>query len=74
MAVEGWTKKEALREMTKGGFGFHQVWINLPDWIKDLDVEEIKKRAGLDKKLEGPAKIKTQAKPIAYGVNSLRNL
>jgi protein tyrosine phosphatase (PTP) superfamily phosphohydrolase (DUF442 family) len=63
MAVEGWTKKEALREMTKGGFGFHQVWINLPDWITDLDVERIKKKAGLDKEQDRPGEIKTRVKP-----------
>ena len=62
VAVEGWANKEALREMTKGGFGFHQVWINLPDWITDLDVERIKKKAGLDKKRDRPRKIETQAK------------
>ncbi len=50
VAIDGWTKKEALREMTKGGFGFHQVWVNLPDWVKDLDVEKIKKKAGLEEK------------------------
>ncbi len=50
VAIDGWTKKEALREMTKGGFGYHKVWINLPDWVEDLDVEQIKKRAGLEEK------------------------
>ena len=62
VAVEGWTKKDALGEMTKGGFGFHHVWINLPGWITDLDVEQIKKKAGLDKKRAPPGKIKTKAK------------
>ena len=47
VAVEGWTKEAALREMREGGFGFHQVWKNLPPWIEKLDVEGIKKDAGI---------------------------
>lgn len=47
IAVQGWTKEEAIREMTEGGFGFHGVWKNLPSWIRELDVESIKKDAGV---------------------------
>jgi protein tyrosine phosphatase (PTP) superfamily phosphohydrolase (DUF442 family) len=47
VAVQGWTKEEAIREMTQGGFGFHEVWQNLPSWIGDLDVNVLKARAGL---------------------------
>ncbi len=47
IAVQGWTKEEAIREMTRGGFGFHAVWANLPKWIKDLDIEGIRKEAGI---------------------------
>jgi protein tyrosine/serine phosphatase len=47
IAVQGWTKEEAIREMTKGGFGFHKVWKNLPHWIKELDIESIKRDAGM---------------------------
>jgi hypothetical protein len=35
------------REMTLGGFGFHEVWQNLPDWIADLDIESIRRDAGI---------------------------
>jgi protein tyrosine phosphatase (PTP) superfamily phosphohydrolase (DUF442 family) len=47
VVVQGWTKEEAVREMTKGGYGFHRVWQNLPGWIKDLDIEAIRKEAGI---------------------------
>jgi len=47
IAVQGWTKKAALREMTEGGFGFHEVWENLPEWIQELDIDSIKKDAGI---------------------------
>jgi protein tyrosine/serine phosphatase len=47
IAVQGWTKEEAVREMTDGGFNFHSVFDNLPEWIQELDVESIKKDAGI---------------------------
>lgn len=47
VAVQGWTKEAAVREMTKGGFNFHVVWTNLPPWIADLDIESIRKDAGI---------------------------
>lgn len=45
--VQGWTKDEAIREMTQGGFGFHEVWTNLPAWLEELDVEAIRREAGI---------------------------
>lgn len=42
IAVQGWSKEEALREMTQGGFNFHSVFANLPQWIAKLDIESIK--------------------------------
>jgi protein tyrosine phosphatase (PTP) superfamily phosphohydrolase (DUF442 family) len=47
IAVQGWSKAEAIREMTQGGFGFHQTWSNLPKWIQKLDIDRIKKQAGI---------------------------
>ncbi len=47
IAVQGWRKEEAIKEMTQGGFGFHGIWYNLTRWINSLDVEGIKKRAGI---------------------------
>jgi len=42
IAVQGWTKDEAIREMTEGGFGYHEAWQNLVTYIRNLDVERIK--------------------------------
>ncbi|MBN1515916.1 dual specificity protein phosphatase family protein [Candidatus Sumerlaeota bacterium] len=47
ITVQGWTKEEALKEMTEGGFGFHAVFQNLPSWIQELDIDAIKTEAGL---------------------------
>jgi protein tyrosine/serine phosphatase len=47
VVVQGWSKEEAIREMTEGGFGFHTIWLNLVPWINGVDVEGIKKKAGI---------------------------
>jgi protein tyrosine/serine phosphatase len=45
--IQGWSKDEAIEEMTKGGFGFHSIWRNLPNYVRKLDVQDIKNRASL---------------------------
>ena len=45
IVVEGWAKGDAIKEMTDGDFGFHEIFQNLPKWIEALDVEEL--RTGL---------------------------
>jgi len=47
VAVQGWSKEEALKEMAQGGFGFHGIWENLIQWVDGLNIERIKKRAGI---------------------------
>ena len=47
IAIQGWTKKEAIREMREGDFNFHEVWKNLPAWIMELDIKAIRKDAGI---------------------------
>jgi protein tyrosine phosphatase (PTP) superfamily phosphohydrolase (DUF442 family) len=47
VAVQGWTKEEALKEMQEGGYGFHSLWKNLVPWVKQLDIEQLKRKAGL---------------------------
>jgi len=51
--VQGWSRDEAIREMTDGPFGHHEaVFGNLRHYIRELDIEAIKKRAGLVGKTE----------------------
>jgi protein tyrosine phosphatase (PTP) superfamily phosphohydrolase (DUF442 family) len=47
IAVQGWSKEVAIEEMTKGGFGFYSGFENLVEYINELDIEEMKLRAGL---------------------------
>ena len=48
IAVQGWTVDEAIDEMINGGYGFHEVWKNLEPWIRNLDFESIRKKAGIN--------------------------
>jgi protein tyrosine/serine phosphatase len=47
MAIQGWSKEDAIEEMTEGGYGFHHVWQNLIDYVEALDVERIRAQAGM---------------------------
>ena len=47
IVVQGWSKQEAIAEMTNGGFGYHSVWRNLIQFINELDVASLRKKAGL---------------------------
>ena len=42
--IQGWSREEAVEEMTKGGFGFHNIWENLADYIRELDINKIQNR------------------------------
>ncbi len=47
LVADGWTKEKAIQEMTKGPFGFHEIWRGLPKFIRALDVEELQKQLGI---------------------------
>jgi protein tyrosine/serine phosphatase len=47
IAVEGWSKEDAIAEMTQGGFGFHAIWKDLVEYVRELDVERLKREAGV---------------------------
>jgi len=47
MAVQGWKKDDAIKEMTDGGFGYHTMWKNLIEYLNKLDIEALRKKAGL---------------------------
>ncbi len=49
IVVQGWAKDDAIREMTHGGFGHHAIFTNLSRFIRGLDVEAVRKQAGLAK-------------------------
>ncbi|MCZ7646536.1 MAG: tyrosine-protein phosphatase [Planctomycetota bacterium] len=49
VCVEGWSKEDAIEELKEGGYGHHEsLFGNLITYIRKLDVEAIRKRAGLE--------------------------
>jgi protein tyrosine/serine phosphatase len=47
MCIQGWPKEEAIREMTQGGFGYDDKFPNLVEYLRKLDVDNLRKKAGL---------------------------
>ena len=47
VAVCGWSKEEAIEEMTEGGFGFHAIWDDIVPYIRKMNVERLKRDAGI---------------------------
>ena len=39
---QGWTPDEALQELTDGGFGYHSMWKNIIEYVKSVDVENLR--------------------------------
>lgn len=49
IVVQGWSKQEAIEEMTKGGFTSRPIKKNLLDYLRKMDVDRITRDAGLRK-------------------------
>lgn len=47
MVVQDWSEADAEREMIRGGYGYHLVWINLPRVLRGFDVGKIRSELGL---------------------------
>ncbi len=45
---QGWSKEDALRELTEGGFGYHSMWRNIPRYVKSVDVEKLRAEIARD--------------------------
>ena len=44
MTVQGWTAEDAATEMRDGGYGFHPIWQNLLEYVRNFDVTAMKRR------------------------------
>lgn len=40
---EGWNKESAIKELKEGDYGFHSIFVNIPKFIENADIEQIKK-------------------------------
>lgn len=39
---QGWSREAALAELEDGGYGFHSVWVNIPRYVRGVDINTIK--------------------------------
>lgn len=44
LVFQNWTKDDAIKEMTEGGFGFHTVYSNIIDFVNDADIDKIREK------------------------------
>ena len=44
MLYQGWSRPDALNELQNGGFGFHSVWINIPRYLRQVDLADLQTR------------------------------
>ena len=42
IVFQNYTKEQAIKEMTEGGFGFHSIYKNIIEYIQQADIEKIK--------------------------------
>ncbi len=48
--LQGWSKDEAIAEMTSTQFGFNKIWnLTLVTFIRKIDVDALKHKAGLNR-------------------------
>jgi protein tyrosine phosphatase (PTP) superfamily phosphohydrolase (DUF442 family) len=59
ICVQGWSRRDAIEEMTRGGYGFAPVWSHLISYIELLDVEKLKLQAGIVTPVAAPT-VETQ--------------
>ena len=44
IVFQNWAKEEAIEELMQGGYGYHAMYKNIPEFIRNSDIESIKKR------------------------------
>ena len=44
IVYQGWSREEAIEELKNGGYGFHRIYFNIPNYIKKVDIEMLKKK------------------------------
>jgi protein tyrosine/serine phosphatase len=41
---QNWSKEEAIEELMKGGYGYHSLYRNIPEYIRKVNIEGIRQR------------------------------
>jgi len=42
--IQGWTRQQASRELERGNFGFHGIWVNIPHYLRRVNIENLRAR------------------------------
>jgi protein tyrosine/serine phosphatase len=42
LAYQDWSKEAAINELENGNYGFHDVWINIPAYVRETNVAALK--------------------------------
>jgi protein tyrosine phosphatase (PTP) superfamily phosphohydrolase (DUF442 family) len=63
VVAQDWTKAEAIREMTQGGYGFWPGWTNLVTYLEQVDVERMRRAVAAQGRVPAPAAVPTAAAP-----------
>ena len=53
VVVEGWSKEDALFEMTEGPYDYNPMWKKLARFVEQMDVGRLREAAGLTKDVPG---------------------
>jgi protein tyrosine/serine phosphatase len=44
IVFQNWSKEDALDELMHGGYGYHALYKNIPEFIKQADINDIKRK------------------------------
>jgi protein tyrosine/serine phosphatase len=44
IVFQNWSKEDALDELMHGGFGYHAIYKNIPEFIRQTDINDIKQK------------------------------
>ena len=42
IAIQNWSREDAIKEMVKGGYGYHTIWVKLSKLLNSLDIEKFR--------------------------------
>ena len=43
---QGWSRQSAIDELTGGGYGFHPIWFNIPRYLREVNLIDLRDRIG----------------------------
>lgn len=47
MTEQGWSRKQAMDEMFRGGYGYHTLWRNIPAYLQRVDAQALQARVAV---------------------------